>query len=41
MLDVYGKDEADDLTGGEKRELQTLAKQLVDELHKRNKRGKL
>jgi hypothetical protein len=41
MLDVYGKDEADDLTGGEKKELQTLAKQLVEELRERNKRGKL
>ena len=41
MLDVYGKDEADDLTGGEKKELQMFAKQLVEELRERNKRGKL
>ena len=41
MLDVYGKDEADDLTSGEKKELQTFAKQLIEELRERNKRGKL
>ena len=41
MLDVYGKDEADDLTSGEKKELQTLAKQVIEELRERNKRGKL
>ena len=41
LLDVYGKDEADDLTSGEKKELQTFAKQLADELRERNKRGKL
>lgn len=41
ILDVYGKDEAEDLTSGEKKELQTLARQLVDELRERNKRGKL
>jgi len=41
MLDVYGKDEADDLTNGEKKELQTMAKQLIDELRERHKRGKL
>ena len=40
MLDVYGKDEADDLTTDEKRVLQGLAKQLVEELHKRNDRGR-
>lgn len=37
MLDVYGKDEADDLTKDEKNELQMLAKQLVDELRERQK----
>jgi hypothetical protein len=41
MLDVYGKDEADDLTSGEKKELQAFAKQLTEELRERNKRGKL
>ena len=41
MLDVYGKDEADDLTSGEKKELQTFATQLVEELRERSKRGKL
>ena len=41
VLDVYGKDEADDLTSGEKKELQALAKQLVEELKERNKRGQL
>jgi len=41
MLDVHGKDEADDLTTGEKTELQTFAKQLIEELRERNKRGKL
>ena len=41
MLDVYGKDEADDLTSGEKQELQALAKQLIEELRERQKRGKL
>jgi len=41
MLDVYGKDEADVLTSGEKKELQTFATQLVEELRERNKRGKL
>lgn len=41
MLDVYGKDEADDLTSGEKKELQSLAKELVEELKNRHQRGKL
>ena len=41
MLDVYGKDEADDLTSTEKKELQSFAKQLVEELRLRNKKGKL
>ena len=41
MLDVYGKDEADDLASGEKKELQALAQELVEELRERNKRGKL
>ncbi len=41
MLDVYGKDEADDLTSGERKELQVFAKQLIEELRGRNKRGKL
>lgn len=41
MLDVYGKDEADDLGAGEKKELQMLAKQLIEELRERHKRGKL
>jgi len=38
LIDVYGKDEADDLTASEKRELQALAKQLQDELKKRYER---
>ena len=41
MLDVYGKDEADDLTSLEKKELQGIAKQLVEELRQRNKQGNL
>lgn len=41
MLDVYGKDEADDLTGDEKKALQSLAKQLVQQLKERHKRGEL
>ncbi len=41
MLDVYGKDEADDLAKDEKEELQKLAKQLIEELRERRKRGKL
>lgn len=41
MLDVYGKDEADDLSMDEKRDLQKFAKQLVEELRERHKRGKL
>ena len=32
MLDVYDKDEADDLSAGEKRELRTLTEDLVREL---------
>lgn len=32
MLDVYDKDEADDLTAGEKRELRALAEELVREI---------
>jgi hypothetical protein len=41
MLDVYGKDETDDLTSDEKKDLQAIAKQLVEGLRERNKRGKL
>lgn len=41
MLDVYGKDEADDLTSGEKKELQAYAKQLIEQLRERHRRGKL
>jgi hypothetical protein len=41
LLDVYGKDEADDLTNEEKRGLQGLARQLVTELGERKRRGKL
>ena len=40
MLDVFGKDEADDLTSREKNELQGIAQQLVQELRERNKRGR-
>lgn len=40
MLDVYGKDEADDLSRDEKRGLQKLAKQLIEELRGRHERGK-
>ena len=41
MLDIYGKDEADDLTKDEKKELTALAKELVTELKERFNRGKL
>ena len=41
MLDVYGKDEADDLTNDEKKELQGLAKELIEEFRRGNKRGYL
>ena len=41
MLDVYGKDEAEDLTPRQKEGLQSLAKQRVEELRDRTKRGKL
>jgi hypothetical protein len=41
MLDVYGKDEADDLSNEEKKELRALAKELADELRERHKRGDL
>ncbi len=41
LLDVYGKDEADDLTSSEKMELQALANHLVEELRDRNNRGQL
>lgn len=35
MLDVYDKDEADDLSAGERRELKALADELVRELKER------
>lgn len=41
MLDVYGKDKADDLTGAEKKELQKFAHELVEELNARSKRRRL
>jgi hypothetical protein len=41
MLDVYGKDESDDLTSNEKKELQAFARQLINELRERYRRGKL
>lgn len=41
LLDVYGKDEADDLTGEEKKELQAFAKRLIESLKERHRRGKL
>ena len=41
LCTVYGKDEADDLTKDEKKELQMLAKQLIEELRERQKQGKL
>ena len=41
MLDVYGKDESDDLTSNEKKELQVFARQLSTELRERHRRGKL
>jgi hypothetical protein len=40
MLDVYSKDEADDLSKDEKRELRHLARQLIEELRERFKRDK-
>lgn len=41
LLDVYGKDEAEDLTSAEKKGLRTCAKLLIDELRARKERGKL
>lgn len=41
LLDVYGKDEVDDLTNDDKKQLQALAKELIEELRKGNKRRKL
>ena len=41
LIDVYGKDEADDLTSTEKKELQALARTLRDELKKRREMGNL
>jgi hypothetical protein len=41
MLDVFGKGEAADLSKEVLRELQKLAKQLIEELRERHKRGKL
>jgi len=41
MLDAYGNGDADDLTSGEKKELQQFARQLIEELRDRSKRGKL
>lgn len=38
LLDVYDKDEADDLTSSEKRELRALAEDLIKELRDRAKR---
>ena len=37
MLDVYDKDEADDLTTGEKRELKMLAEELIHELREKKR----
>ena len=39
LLDVHGKDESEDLSSTEKRELQVFAKQLVEELKQRYRRG--
>lgn len=41
LLDVYGKDEVDDLTNDEKKDLRRMAKQLVEELTARKRRGRL
>ena len=41
MLDVYAKGEVDDLTTNEKKSLQALARELVEELRLRKKRGLL
>lgn len=41
MLDAYGKDEADDLSNEDKKALRMLAKQLIEELRERKKRGQL
>lgn len=41
MIDVYGKDEAEDLSNDEKRELQRMAKAFVEELRARQSRGQL
>jgi hypothetical protein len=41
LIDVYGKDESDDLTAAEKKDLKALAKELQDELKKRHEKGKL
>ena len=41
MLDVYGKDEADDLTETERQSLRALGQELVRELGARRLRGEL
>jgi hypothetical protein len=40
LLDVYDKDEADDLTREERKELQALALRLVEELNRRFETGR-
>ncbi len=39
LVDVYNKDEADDLTTSEKKEFQEYARTIVDELRRLHKRG--
>lgn len=41
LLDVYGKDEADDLSAAEKSDLRALAHELIEELRNRSRRGRL
>jgi len=41
LLDVYGKDEADDLTARERKELRALAEELEITLRERSRRGEL
>lgn len=41
LLDLYGKDESEDLTKDEKKELKQLATQLVNALRQRKQEGRL
>ena len=41
LLDVYGKDEAEDLSKAEKVELQSMSRDLIRELRDRKEKGRL